>query len=76
MSGANYNEKSLKIIANLVDLNKDGFVTFDEFKLFEELLCTPDVLYRSAFQLFDTRGVGLVSFGTFKREKKNISKKV
>jgi solute carrier family 25 aspartate/glutamate transporter 12/13 len=27
------------------------------------MLCSPDVLYRAAFQLFDTRGSGLISFG-------------
>ena len=63
LSSTNYNEKTLKILANLADINKDGFITFDEFKLFEELLCSPDVLFKCAFQLFDVNGVGVVTFG-------------
>ena len=31
MSETNFNEKTLKILANSVDLNKDGYVTYDEF---------------------------------------------
>jgi len=40
-----------------------SYITFDEFKLFEELLCSPDNIFKFAFQLFDTRGVGLITFG-------------
>jgi solute carrier family 25 aspartate/glutamate transporter 12/13 len=28
-------------------------------------LCSPDALYKTAFQLFDTRGTGVVSFDEF-----------
>ncbi|CAF0768277.1 unnamed protein product [Brachionus calyciflorus] len=66
LSEKDSNEKTLKILANLADLNKDGYITFDEFKIFEELLCSPDVLFKTAFQLFDIRGVGLISFTDFK----------
>lgn len=66
LSEKDCNEKSLKILANLVDLNKDGFVTYDEFKAFEELLCSPDVLFKCAFKMFDSKGNGLVSFESFK----------
>lgn len=59
-------EKTLKILSNLVDLNKDGYVTYDEFKLFEELLCSPDNLFKCAFQLFDNKGSNLISFDDFK----------
>lgn len=38
-------------------------ITYEEFKLFEELLCSPDVLYKCAFQLFDRKGTGLIDFG-------------
>lgn len=62
----NINEKTLKIFANMVDLDKDGLITYDEFKLFEELLCSPDNLFKCAFQLFDTRGDRLISFDNFK----------
>lgn len=66
MSEKDNNEKTLKILANLVDMNKDGYITFDEFKSFEELLCSPDVLFKCAFRLFDSKGAGLVSFENFK----------
>ena len=65
MSDKNFNEKTLKILANLADLDKNGFITYDEFKRFEELLCSPDVLFKCAFQLFDTKGTGLINFGLF-----------
>lgn len=38
-------------------------ISFPEFQAFEGLLCLPDALYLTAFQLFDTNGSGLVSFG-------------
>ena len=40
-------------------------ISFPEFQAFEGLLCLPDALYLTAFQLFDTNGSGLVSFGWF-----------
>ncbi len=63
MSETNFNEKTLKILANSVDLNKDGYVTYDEFKSFQELLSSPDGLFKCAFQLFDKRGNGYITFG-------------
>lgn len=66
LSTTDFNEKTLRILANLVDINKDGYITFDEFKRFEELLCSPDVLFKCAFQLFDIKGLGLVTFDNFK----------
>jgi len=66
MSEDNYNEKTLEILANSVDLNKDGYVTYDEFKRFQELLCSPDGLFKCAFQLFDKRGDGFITFDNFK----------
>lgn len=44
-------------------MDKDGFISFSEFQAFEGLLCVPDALYKTAFQLFDTNGNGLVAFG-------------
>lgn len=59
----NYNKESLKLLAGIVDTSKDGLISFSEFQAFEGLLCYPDALYKTAFQLFDTNGNGLVSFG-------------
>jgi solute carrier family 25 aspartate/glutamate transporter 12/13 len=82
MNNEDCNKKTLKILADAADLNKDGYVfgnvdatiyiylfffnsliAYDEFKQFEELLCSPDVLYKCAFQLFDKKGTGLIDFG-------------
>lgn len=38
-------------------------ISFTEFQAFEGLLCVPDALYKTAFQLFDTNGNGMVAFG-------------
>lgn len=40
-------------------------ISFPEFQAFEGLLCVPDALYKTAFQLFDTNGNGMVSFGNY-----------
>ncbi|XP_075971317.1 calcium-binding mitochondrial carrier protein aralar1 isoform X1 [Anticarsia gemmatalis] len=60
-----YNKESVKLIAGIVDMDKDGFISFSEFQAFEGLLCVPDALYKTAFQLFDTNGNGLVAFDEF-----------
>ncbi|XP_050343664.1 calcium-binding mitochondrial carrier protein Aralar1 isoform X3 [Nymphalis io] len=46
-------------------MDKDGYISFSEFQAFEGLLCVPDALYKTAFQLFDTNGNGLVAFDEF-----------
>jgi len=66
MSEEDYNPDTLKLLANSVDLDKNGFICFDEFKRFEEILRMPDVLFKCAFHLFDTTGCGAVSFDSFK----------
>ncbi|XP_061377749.1 calcium-binding mitochondrial carrier protein Aralar1 isoform X2 [Danaus plexippus] len=60
-----YNKESVQLIAGIVDMDKDGFISFEEFQAFEGLLCVPDALYKTAFQLFDTNGNGLVAFDEF-----------
>lgn len=61
----NYNEQSLRLLAGIVDTSKDGLISFSEFQAFEGLLCVPDALYRTAFQLFDISGKGMISFKEF-----------
>ncbi len=46
-----YNPSAVKLIAGVVDTSKDGLVSFMEFQAFEALLCSPDALYRTAFQV-------------------------
>ena len=40
-------------------------ISFQEFEAFEAVLCQPDALYRTAFQLFDTNGSGFITFDEF-----------
>lgn len=61
----NYNKESVKYLAYVADTNKDGLISFGEFQAFEGILCAPDALYKTAFQLFDTNGNGAVSFSEF-----------
>lgn len=62
----NYNRESVKLLAGIVNASKDGLISYAEFQAFEGLLCFPDALYKTAFQLFDTNGNGVVTFGKFK----------
>ena len=38
-------------------------ISFSEFRTFESLLCTPDVISQLAFKLFDSDNKGRISFG-------------
>ncbi|XP_014484413.1 PREDICTED: calcium-binding mitochondrial carrier protein Aralar1 isoform X1 [Dinoponera quadriceps] len=60
-----YNPDSVSLLAGIVDTSKDGLISFAEFQAFEGLLCVPDALYKTAFQLFDTNGNGMVAFDEF-----------
>ncbi|XP_044258453.1 calcium-binding mitochondrial carrier protein Aralar1 isoform X3 [Tribolium madens] len=61
----NFNAHSVRLLAGIVDTSKDGLISYSEFQAFEGLLCFPDALYKTAFQLFDTNGNGMVSFQEF-----------
>lgn len=60
-----YNPDSVNLLAGIADTSKDGLISFAEFQAFEGLLCVPDALYKTAFQLFDTNGNGMVAFDEF-----------
>lgn len=62
LSEQNYNTDTVRLLAGIVDTSKDGLISYAEFQAFEGLLCFPDALYKTAFQLFDTNGNGMVSF--------------
>ena len=59
------NKESVSLLAGIVDPRKDGLISFSEFQAFEGLLCLPDALYKTAFQLFDINGNGMITFGEF-----------
>jgi solute carrier family 25 aspartate/glutamate transporter 12/13 len=60
-----YNEETVRLLANVVDTSKDGLISFVEFQAFEALLCLPDSVYVLAFQLFDTNSSGFVTYDEF-----------
>ncbi|KAH8311377.1 hypothetical protein KR044_005989, partial [Drosophila immigrans] len=60
-----FNDESVRLLAGIADTSKDGLISFSEFQAFEGLLCAPDALYRTAFQLFDRQGNGNVSYADF-----------
>ncbi|XP_066961578.1 calcium-binding mitochondrial carrier protein Aralar1 isoform X2 [Macrobrachium rosenbergii] len=64
-SEPNYNINSINLLGGILDTSKDGLISFAEFHAFEGLLCVPDALYKTAFQLFDTKGTGMVTFEEF-----------
>ncbi|XP_032784962.2 calcium-binding mitochondrial carrier protein Aralar1 isoform X1 [Daphnia magna] len=70
---ANYDPASVALLGGIVDSSKDGLISFPEFQAFEGLLCLPDALYLTAFQLFDTNGSGLVSFENFENVMKQTT---
>ena len=41
-------------------------ISFSEFRTFESLLCTPDIISQLAFKLFDTDNKGAISFGNMR----------
>lgn len=55
----------MNLLGSIADTSKDGLISFAEFQAFEGLLCTPDALYKTAFQLFDTNGNGTVNYNEF-----------
>ncbi|KAK2721465.1 calcium-binding mitochondrial carrier protein Aralar1-like isoform X2 [Artemia franciscana] len=61
----NYNPDAVRVIGSVADTSKDGLISFVEFQAFEGLLCAPDALYQTAFQLFDVDGSGCVTFENF-----------
>ncbi|XP_017849308.1 calcium-binding mitochondrial carrier protein Aralar1 isoform X2 [Drosophila busckii] len=60
-----FNDESVRLLAGIADTSKDGLISFSEFQAFEGLLCAPDALYRTAFQLFDRKGNGTVAYDDF-----------
>lgn len=49
----NYNRESVRLLASAADTTKDGDISFEEFCAFEAVLCSPDALYLTAFEIFD-----------------------
>ncbi|KAI8992444.1 mitochondrial carrier domain-containing protein [Pilobolus umbonatus] len=56
-----------ELLYRLADKQGKGYVTFDDFIIFEDLLSKPDAEYEVAFRLFDVDGTGKVTFDQFKK---------
>lgn len=50
------------MLGSIADTSKDGLISFGELQAFEGILCTPDALYKAAFQPLDTNGIGTVAY--------------
>uniref|UniRef100_A0A8R1DR93 EF-hand domain-containing protein n=1 Tax=Caenorhabditis japonica TaxID=281687 RepID=A0A8R1DR93_CAEJA len=61
----NYNRETVRLLASAADTTKDGDISFEEFCAFEALLCSPDALYLTAFELFDRNASDTISCDEF-----------
>ncbi|CAB3401230.1 unnamed protein product [Caenorhabditis bovis] len=61
----NYNRETVRLLASAADTTKDGIISFEEFCAFEALLCSPDALYLTAFELFDRNASDSISCDEF-----------
>ncbi|XP_038653464.1 calcium-binding mitochondrial carrier protein Aralar2 isoform X2 [Scyliorhinus canicula] len=66
-NGMESNPETVKLLAGAVNQSKTGLISFQDFLAFESILRAPDALYLVAFQLFDKKGSGEVSFGDIKQ---------
>lgn len=58
--------EQFELLYKLADRNNKGYVTFDDFVIFEDLLSKADAEYEVAFRVFDVNGTGKVTFDQFK----------
>uniref|UniRef100_A0A2A6BZC3 HLH domain-containing protein n=1 Tax=Pristionchus pacificus TaxID=54126 RepID=A0A2A6BZC3_PRIPA len=63
----NYNKESVKILASAADTTKDGDISFEEFCAFEAILCSPDALYLTAFEIFDKNSSDSITCDEFEQ---------
>ena len=60
------NKETLTRFARLVDTSSAGYISYFDFKAFENFLKHPDVLFRMAFRLYDQQNDGYIDFKKFK----------
>lgn len=61
------NLQTAKMLGSILDTSKDGLISFQEFQAFEALLCQPDSIYKTAFQLFDRNSSGTITHDEFEK---------
>ena len=55
------------ILFYVADRRRKGFVNYQDWVAFENLLAKPDAEYDIAFRLFDVEGAGTVNYDTFRK---------
>jgi solute carrier family 25 aspartate/glutamate transporter 12/13 len=55
-----------ELLYKLADRSSKGYVSFDDFVIFQDLLAKPDAEYEVAFRVFDVNNTGKVTFDQFK----------
>uniref|UniRef100_A0AC34RR23 EF-hand domain-containing protein n=2 Tax=Panagrolaimus sp. JU765 TaxID=591449 RepID=A0AC34RR23_9BILA len=63
----NYNRETVRLLASAADTSKDGLVSFEEFQAFEAILCAPDALYLTAFEIFDNNASESITADEFEK---------
>ncbi|CAO3656129.1 unnamed protein product [Mucor hiemalis] len=58
--------QQFELLYKLADRNSKGYVSFDDFVIFQDLLSKADAEYEVAFRVFDVNGTGKVTFDQFK----------
>lgn len=55
------------LLFRLADKGEKGYLSFNDFIIFQNLLSKPDAEYEIAFKLFDSNGSGKITFDQFKQ---------
>uniref|UniRef100_A0A914WDR6 EF-hand domain-containing protein n=1 Tax=Plectus sambesii TaxID=2011161 RepID=A0A914WDR6_9BILA len=63
----NYNRETVRLLASAADTTKDGLISFEEFVAFEAILCSPDALYLTAFEMFDNNASESITCDEFEK---------
>uniref|UniRef100_A0A1I7ZS08 EF-hand domain-containing protein n=1 Tax=Steinernema glaseri TaxID=37863 RepID=A0A1I7ZS08_9BILA len=63
----NYNKETVELLASAADTTKDGLISFEEFCAFEAILCSPDALYLTAFEIFDKNASDSITCDEFEK---------
>ncbi|KAI9475837.1 MAG: mitochondrial carrier domain-containing protein [Benjaminiella poitrasii] len=63
--------EQFELLYKLADKNDKGYVSFNDFVIFEDLLSKPDAEYEVAFRVFDVNGTGKVTFDQFREVLQN-----
>ncbi|KAN0014473.1 hypothetical protein ACTFIU_000791 [Dictyostelium citrinum] len=63
---ASLDADKFKVLFQMADVDHTGYISFDEYVMFDELMAKPEAEYFLAFKLFDRDGNGYISKNDFK----------